>query len=742
MPFKYRLVFEIAQRLQAEQLTYLQSAEPSKSIEVLTNRVIDSWSDLAFSEQNIFANISDDSTSIRSYKDLEEESQQRSKHLSTDWRFGAIEVSGMGMNQPDTTTNKSAGGNDINGDEPPRPARSKSFLRSSEYLKGRFIGYGVIRLYRDSDSDFEIQDGEELYEKPTNNNGNNSKRKKSLPESAKHSPDSDTESTPGSSASISDETVLAILAVPSYLTPYDFLGFIGSNARESVSHFRMIRTAVANRYMVLLKFRDADRAHQFYKDYNGKLFNSMEAETCHVVFVSSVQFKSEDSKPQADIPYLLQDPFTVADDRKTSIEVAISIDDDNNNNENEDDNGNTSNATTPLKTPLPPPPPVRAIRRISQPQTRRPVPPPTPALTELPTCPVCLERMDATTTGLLTIPCQHTFHCQCLSKWQDGSCPVCRYSQRDTLARQRRSGNCAVCHASENLWICLICGHMGCGRYDQAHAYDHYSATGHCFAMDVESQRVWDYASDGYVHRLLQNQVDGKLVELPSSAGSSRGFGDGGQAEGGPRGGGFGFGGGGGVGGGGQSSAAADVAAAAMKAAETSEKKLDDVGLQFAQTLSSQLDSQRDYYETLLVTAADKASSALRRAVAAELENSTLRADYDDLKLNVVPTLQKDLAKTKARAEKIHHLYEASLNKFQDEKLISEQTVAKLNRLELTSVERDAEMIDLKEQVRDLMFFHEAQAKLQDAGEDVQQGQITVGPSPSKSSSRKKGKKR
>jgi BRCA1-associated protein len=37
---------------------------------------------------------------------------------------------------------------------------------------------------------------------------------------------------------------------------------------------------------------------------------------------------------------------------------------------------------------------------------------------ELPTCPVCLERMDVGVTGLITILCQHTFHCHCLSKWE------------------------------------------------------------------------------------------------------------------------------------------------------------------------------------------------------------------------------------------------------------------------------------------------------------------------------------
>ena len=38
---------------------------------------------------------------------------------------------------------------------------------------------------------------------------------------------------------------------------------------------------------------------------------------------------------------------------------------------------------------------------------------------ELPTCPVCLERMDESVTGLTNIQCEHTFQCYCLSKWGD-----------------------------------------------------------------------------------------------------------------------------------------------------------------------------------------------------------------------------------------------------------------------------------------------------------------------------------
>ena len=73
-----------------------------------------------------------------------------------------------------------------------------------------------------------------------------------------------------------EENVLAILAVPSYMTANDFMGFVGEQQRDQVSHFRMIRTEAANRYMVLLKFRTHEATKAFYKDFNGKAFNSME----------------------------------------------------------------------------------------------------------------------------------------------------------------------------------------------------------------------------------------------------------------------------------------------------------------------------------------------------------------------------------------------------------------------------------------------------------------------------------
>ena len=80
----------------------------------------------------------------------------------------------------------------------------------------------------------------------------------------------------------------------------------------------------------------------------------------------------------------------------------------------------------------------------------------------MPTCPVCLERMDET-TGLLTILCQHVFHCACLQKWQGSGCPVCRFTQGSGMGKGKLEYTsceedyseqiCSICALDANLWI-------------------------------------------------------------------------------------------------------------------------------------------------------------------------------------------------------------------------------------------------------------------------------------------------
>lgn len=61
----------------------------------------------------------------------------------------------------------------------------------------------------------------------------------------------------------------------------------------------------------------------------------------------------------------------------------------------------------------------------------------------------------------------------------------------------------------------FACSKIWC-RYKEGHAIRHWKETEHCYSLELETQRVWDYAGDNYVHRLIQSKTDGKLVELNS----------------------------------------------------------------------------------------------------------------------------------------------------------------------------------------------------------------------------------
>lgn len=126
-------------------------------------------------------------------------------------------------------------------------------------LKNTNVGWGVVHLYREG------QETPGLYDDASDTG-------------------SDRDEARGEKLAFNEEDcrTLCILAVPSYMTPSDFLGWVGEQTREEVSNFRLIRTGSANKYMVLMKFRDAKKARQWRKDWDGKLFNSMEVRTLRV----------------------------------------------------------------------------------------------------------------------------------------------------------------------------------------------------------------------------------------------------------------------------------------------------------------------------------------------------------------------------------------------------------------------------------------------------------------------------
>ena len=260
---------------------------------------------------------------------------------------------------------------------------------------------------------------------------------------------------------------------------------------------------------------------------------------------------------------------------------------------------------------------------------------------------------------------------------------------------------CADCGGSTNLWICLICGNIGCGRYGQAHAHAHYISTTHLYALELETQRVWDYAGDGYVHRLIQNKADGKLVELPSAAATV-----GTRSEG--------------VGGG-------PTAADALSA-----EKIEAIGIEYSYLLTSQLDSQRNFYEEqtaelhkqvdTMRTLVGQLSTEIELAHSRAREDEARHARDNDLRLS---ELERERTKAEKRAEKASELARTLAKELREERAVSEGLMKNLakakQQAEMASretAEFREKVEELQNQVRDVMFFLEAKNKIE-TGEGV-----------------------
>ncbi|KAH6618026.1 hypothetical protein B0J18DRAFT_268222 [Chaetomium sp. MPI-SDFR-AT-0129] len=593
-----------------------------------------------------------------------------------DWRFGIVRLESYDLeegnkNRNDNNNNPAnmVGENNVHRAAMATPAASlgpnlggMGLATKARYApletKNTEAGWGVVHLYREGEESADMRaDQQGLHEGVTDEG---------------HGKEVDT-----GVGGDEDGTILCIPAVPSYMSPSDFLGFVGERWRGYVSHYRMVMTSRMSRYMVLMKFRDSRNAKVWRKEFDGKPFDSIETEICHVTFIKSI---------------IVDTPNHSGGQRKHS-----------------EANNEYFSPASPLATHL------------------KPFPPPTPDLTELPTCAVCLERMDDT-AGLMTNLCQHVFHCTCLQTWKGSGCPVCRatnpkpaeeYDRDNPYSQPFGSGVsniCANCNCTDDLWICLICGNVGCGRYNGGHAKEHWKRTAHSFSLELQTQHVWDYAGDMWVHRLIRDKGDGKVVELPRNDINDRQPpGSGGRGNGG-------------------NPLQEDVVPRA---------KLDTIGLEYTHLLTSQLESQRVYFEEMVNKAADKAAKASAAAESASVQASealqqlaTLREEHHILRDQTIPSLERELAKEKARATKSSELARNMGKALQEEKEVSAGLMKRIEHIQGESAgagraveQLRAENEELKEMNRDLTMFISGQEKLKEMEKEgmVQQGELEDG---------------
>lgn len=262
--------------------------------------------------------------------------------------------------------------------------------------------------------------------------------------------------------------ILLMSNVPTYMTLNELNLFIQPSL-YCITHIQLINIQNNdnnnnnhNAYSILLKFINTQCTAKFVRQYSYKQFNTLDSQLCELAYVFSIVLNNNNNNTNHNI----MQPFI-----------------------SNDTNNNDSNI-----------------------------------MPDIGSCAVCLESLNSNNSNnntsiitIITILCTHTFHIDCISQWSESSsCPVCRY-----VIHPVESSTCSICNATTQLWLCLLCGDIGCSRYLNGHAMQHYQNTGHNYSQELATRNVWDYTNDTYVHRLIQNKTDNKIVEFNNNSSNS-----------------------------------------------------------------------------------------------------------------------------------------------------------------------------------------------------------------------------
>ena len=209
--------------------------------------------------------------------------------------------------------------------------------------------------------------------------------------------------------------------------------------------------------------------------------------------------------------------------------------------------------------------------------------------------------------------------------------------------------------------------------------------------MDLESKRVWDYGSDGYVHRIIQDGP-GTSEKLTHQVNTRRG----------------------------DREAITSTAHLDQDSDQDSaawHDKMENLALEYTHLLTSQLESQRVYFEEVLERAVDKASRASQRSTGLEDRFAKLEADFSDLSAQHSETLSRlgEVEKERDRAVKKGERFEGVARemggKWREERGVVEGLMERIKHLEKeTEAARESEqgamarVMELEEENRDLML--------------------------------------
>ena len=77
--------------------------------------------------------------------------------------------------------------------------------------------------------------------------------------------------------------------------------------------------------------------------------------------------------------------------------------------------------------------------------------------------------------------------------------------------------HCNACDLKENLWLCLTCGSLGCGRQlygglgGNGHGLEHFKSTGHAVSVKLGTITAEGAAGESYSSLSLSTEVDPRV---------------------------------------------------------------------------------------------------------------------------------------------------------------------------------------------------------------------------------------
>ncbi|KAL2802289.1 hypothetical protein BJX63DRAFT_415456 [Aspergillus granulosus] len=100
------------------------------------------------------------------------------------------------------------------------------------------------------------------------------------------------------------------------------------------------------------------------------------------------------------------------------------------------------------------------------------------------------------------VPCEHT---------------ISLVQEEPYIIESQDLSHCSMCDLKQNLWLCLVCGNLGCGRSQfggtggNSHGLAHFDATSHAVAVKLGSITA-DGSADIYCYRCNEERTDPDLA--------------------------------------------------------------------------------------------------------------------------------------------------------------------------------------------------------------------------------------